>query len=46
MTFNDVDILIVKRNDYSIHFLCLSKDETINLLRNGDLTKKSTTLKT
>ena len=46
MTFNDVGILIVKRNDYNIYFLCLSKDETINLLRNGDLTEKSRTLKT
>ena len=39
MRFNDV-----KGNDYGINFWYMSKDETINLLRNADLIEKSGTL--
>ena len=39
--FNDVAIVTVKGNDYKIHFLYMSKDEAINLLRNADLTEKN-----
>ena len=44
MSFNDFAIITVKENDYRIHFLYMSKYETINLIRNGDLTEKSGTL--
>ena len=37
ISVNDAAIFPVKRNDYRIHFLYLSKDEAINLLRNADL---------
>ena len=40
MSFNDVAIVNVKRNDYRIHFFYMSKDEVRNLLRNPDLTEK------
>ena len=39
INFNDVAHVTVKGNDYRIHFLYISKDEAINLLRNVDLTK-------
>ena len=41
MNFNDIAIVTVRGNDYIIHFLYRSKDETINLSRNADLTEKS-----
>ena len=41
MSFNDFAVVFVKGNDYRIHFLYMSKDEAINLLRNVDLTEKS-----
>ena len=41
MNFNDIAIVTVRGNDYRIHFLYRSKDETINLSRNADLTEKS-----
>ena len=34
----------VKRNDYRIHFLYMSKDETNKLLKNGDSAEKRGTL--
>ena len=41
INFNDVTIVTVKRSDYRVHFLYMSKDEAINLIRNADLTKQS-----
>ena len=41
MNFNDIAIVTIRGNDYRIHFLYRSKDETINLSRNADLTEKS-----
>ena len=41
ISLNDAAIVSVKGNDYRIHFLCTSKEEAINLLRNSDLTEKS-----
>ena len=38
MILNDVAIVFVQENDYSIHFWYMSNDETINLFRNADLT--------
>ena len=32
-SFNDVAIVSVKRNDYRIHFLYMSKDKATNLLK-------------
>ena len=39
MRLNDVAIVSVKVNDYRIYFGCISKDETINLLKNNDFLK-------
>ena len=39
ISFNDAAIVSVKQNDYRIHFLYISKDEAINLLRSTDLTR-------
>ena len=41
ISFNNVAIVSVKEKDYRIHFLYMSIDEAINLLRNGDLIEKS-----
>ena len=41
MSFNDVAILYIKRNDYGIHFGYLSKEEAINIMNNSDLKEKS-----
>ena len=44
MSFNDAAIVSVKGNDYRNHFLCMSKDEAINVLHNTDLSEKNGTL--
>ena len=44
INYNDVVIVTVKRNNYRIHFLYMSKDKSINLLKNANLTEKSRTL--
>ena len=44
MSFNNVAIAYVKEIDYIIHFLYISEDEALNLLRNADLTEKCRTL--
>ena len=44
MNFDDLFVITFEGNDYNIHFLYMSKDEAINLLRNADLTEKSRTL--
>lgn len=41
INFNDVVVFIVKGDGYIVHFLYVSKDEPINLLRNADMTEKS-----
>ena len=41
MSFNDVAVVFVKENGCRIHFWYMSKDETINLLRNAYLTGKT-----
>ena len=38
MNFNNGAIVTVKRNIYRIHFLYISKNKVMNLLRNTDLT--------
>ena len=40
MNFDYIAIVYVKENDYRIHFLYISKDKAIYLLRNADLTFK------
>ena len=37
MNFNDVAIVYIKRNDYGIHFWCMSKNYAINLMNNSSL---------
>ena len=44
MRFIDVSIFSVKGNDDRIHFLCISKDEAINIMKIPDLIGKSGTL--
>ena len=46
MNVNDFAILFVKRNDSRIYYWCMSKDEAINIWRNGDLTEKAKLYKT
>ena len=41
MSLNDAAAVSFKGNDYGIHFLYMSKDKVINLLRNVDLSEKS-----
>ena len=40
MNFNDVTIVSIKGNDYRIHHWYMSKDESINIMKNSDLIKK------
>ena len=40
VSFNNVTIIFVKRNDCRIHFWCMSKDEAINIMRSFDLNEK------
>ena len=37
MNFNDVAIVSVKRSDYRIHFWYMSKNDTINIIKNFNL---------
>ena len=46
ISFQNVAIAFVKRNNYGIHFWYMSKGEAINLLRNSDLTEKVAHYKT
>ena len=46
MIFNDVAFVTAKGNYYRIHFLYMSKDKAIDLLRNADLTKTADNHKT
>ena len=41
MNFNDADIVSVKGIDYKIHFLYISKDDAINIIKNSNLNEKS-----
>ena len=41
MNFNDIAIVSVKRNDYSIHFWYMSKDDVMNIMKNSNLNEKS-----
>ena len=40
MNFNDVAIVPIKGNDYSIHFWYMSKDDAINIMKNSNLNEK------
>ena len=41
MNFNDVAIVSIKGNDYTIHFWYMSKDEAISMMHNSSLNKKT-----
>ena len=41
MNYSDVAIVSVKGSDYRIHFLCMSKDDAINITKNSDFFFKS-----
>ena len=44
MNFNDVAIVSIKGNDYRVHFWYMSKDDTINIMNNSNLNKKTGSL--
>ena len=44
MSFNNVAIVYVKGNAYTIHFLYMSKDDTINIINSSNLAGKWGTL--
>ena len=44
MSFIDVAIVFVKGNDYRIHFLYMSKDDSISIMHNSNLIDKKGTL--
>ena len=40
MSFNNVAIVYVKRNDYRIHFWYMSKDDAIKIMNGSNLIDK------
>ena len=40
MNFNDAAIVSVQGSEYRIHFLYMSKDDAINIIKNSDLNEK------
>ena len=44
MNFNDIAILSIKGNYYRIHFLYMSKDDAINIMKNSSLNEKTGSL--
>ena len=44
MNFNDVAIVSVKGSDYRIHFCYMSKNDSINIMKNSNLNEKSGSL--
>ena len=44
MNFNIVAIVSVKRSDYRILFLYMSKNDTINIMKDSDLNEKNVSL--
>ena len=40
VSFNNVAIVYVKGSAYRIHFLCLSKDDAINIMNGSNLVDK------
>ena len=44
MNLSDIAILNIKGSDYCCIISLISKNETLNLIQNADLTKKSATL--
>ena len=41
MNFNDVAIVSIKGNDYRVHFLYLSKNDTISIMNNSGSNEKN-----
>ena len=41
VSFNNVAIASIKRNDYRIHFLYMSKDDAISIMNNSSLNEKA-----
>ena len=39
MNFNDVAVVSIKGNDYTLHLWYMSKDDAINIMKNSDLKK-------
>ena len=41
MNFNDIAIVSIKENDYSIHFWYMSKDDALSIMNNSSLNEKT-----
>ena len=41
LSFNDIAIFIVRKNDYKINFWFISKSKPVNRMKNADLSEKS-----
>ena len=41
MSFNDVAVVSIKRNDYRIHFWYMSKNDAVSLMTNSNLIDKN-----
>ena len=41
MNFNDGAIVSIQGNDYRIHFWYMSKDDSINVMKNANLNEKT-----
>ena len=44
VSFNDIAIISIKRNDYKIHLWYMSKDDAISIMNNSSLNEKSGSL--
>ena len=44
MNFNNVAIASIKGSDYRIPFWCMSKNDTLNIMKNSNLDEKSGSL--
>ena len=45
MIFNDIAIVSIKGNDYTIYFWYMRKDDAIDIMRNSNLNEKSGLIK-
>ena len=41
LSFNDIAIFIVRKNDYKINFWFINKSKPVNRMKNADLSEKS-----
>lgn len=41
MTFNDVPVVTIRKNDYRIHFGFMTKSKAVYIIKRDDLSEKS-----